>query len=97
MTTEPDSDLDSFVNGLLSSQTFVLFGTRDGPTRFKIVEALEDETHTVDELAMELGENTCMLREQLDVLDDNNIVETDSRPENTRFVLSDQVSASLEG
>lgn len=94
MAIEGGSNRDSFLDGLTASQSFVLTGTRGGRIRCQILEALERKPHTVEWLANELGETTETLRDHLDVLGNNDMVDSIERSDPTEFVLADDVLAS---
>ncbi|WP_049894559.1 winged helix-turn-helix domain-containing protein [Halogranum rubrum] len=81
---------------MLSFQTFVLYGTRGGPIRHRILGALEVETHTVEELAALLGDSPRTLREHLAVLEANNMVNAHKRPDDTKYVLTDEALVLLK-
>lgn len=54
---------------------YVLAGTRGGPNRVRILQAVEERPHNPNQLAEALDLNYDTVRHHLDVLADNDIVE----------------------
>lgn len=81
---------------MVDPQTFVLIGTRGGPKRSRILDVLEGEPHTLEELATDLGISPRALREHLDVLEANEMVDARESPDDTEFVLTAEAPAIPE-
>lgn len=54
---------------------YVLAGTRGGPNRIRILQALDDRPRNPNQLAEELDLNYDTVRHHLDVLEDNDVIE----------------------
>lgn len=74
---------------MVDPQTFILTGTRGGPTRLEILEALAEEPRTVGELATALGSDPGALREHVAVLETHNMVDVRTRPDDTEYAVVD--------
>lgn len=76
---------------MVDSQSFILHGTRGGIVRSQILEALAAEPRTVEDLAATLRSDARTLRKHLAVLEANDMVDAPTGPDDTQYVLVEEV------
>jgi len=69
---------------------YVLAGTRGGPNRVRILRALDDRPRNPNQLADELDLNYDTIRHHLDVLADNDVVDSSGDDYGAVYLPSDQ-------
>ena len=69
---------------------YVLAGTRGGPNRVRILEALDDRPRNPNQLADALDLNYDTIRHHLDVLMDNDVVQRSGDDYGAVYLPSDQ-------
>jgi len=75
---------------------YVLAGTRGGPNRTRIVRALDDRPRNANQLAEYLDLNYETVRHHLDVLTDNNVLESSGDDYGAVYLPSDVAEAHWE-
>jgi DNA-binding transcriptional ArsR family regulator len=68
----------------------VLAGTRGGPNRVRILEALDEQPRNRNQLAEELDLNYKTVEHHLDVLKDNDIVESTDADYGSVYLITDR-------
>jgi len=69
---------------------YVLAGTRGGPNRVRILRALDDRPRNPNQLAEELDLTYDTIRHHLEVLSDNDVVESSGDDYGAVYLPSDQ-------
>jgi len=67
---------------------WLIAGTRDGPTRAKIIEILKETPQNANQLANQLGMDYRTIRHHLKVLEKNRIITTAGEGYGTTYFLS---------
>lgn len=75
---------------------YVLASSRGGPTRVRILKALDERPQNANQLATELDLDYTTIRHHLDVLMDNNIVTRTDNEYAAVYLFTDQVEANWE-
>jgi DNA-binding transcriptional ArsR family regulator len=75
---------------------YVLASSRGGPTRARIVRALDERPRNANELAEELGLDYTTIRHHLEVLGENNVVRRSADEYGAVYLFTDQVAANWE-
>ena len=75
---------------------YLLASSRGGPTRVRIVRALDEQPRNANQLATELDMDYTTIRHHLDALLDNNVVRTAGDDYGTVYVFTDQVRANWD-
>lgn len=75
---------------------YVLASSRGGPTRVRILRALEERPRNANQLATELNFDYTTIRHHLDVLMDNNIVTRTDNEYAAVYLFTDQVKSNWE-
>lgn len=70
---------------------YVLTGTRGGPNRARILQAIEDRPRNPNQLAEDLDLDYKTVRHHLDVLEDNDVVEKSGEDYGAIYLPSDRV------
>lgn len=70
---------------------YVLAGTRGGPNRIRIVRAVDDRPRNANQLAEDLDLNYDTVRHHLDVLTDNDILESSGDEYGAIYLPADPV------
>jgi DNA-binding transcriptional ArsR family regulator len=73
---------------------YLLASSRGGPTRVRILRALDDRPRNANQLATELDFDYTTIRHHLDVLLDNNIVERTDNDYAAVYLFTDQVESN---
>ncbi|WP_158058553.1 winged helix-turn-helix domain-containing protein [Halorussus halophilus] len=73
---------------------YVLASSRGGPTRVRIVRALDQRPRNANELAEELDLDYTTIRHHLDVLGDNNVVKQSADEYGAVYLFTDQTKAN---
>ena len=79
------------MNGVL---WYVLASSRGGPTRVRIVRALDRRPRNANELANELELDYTTIRHHLDVLGENNVVEQSADEYGAVYLFTEQAKAN---
>ncbi|MFB6308454.1 MAG: winged helix-turn-helix domain-containing protein [Haloarculaceae archaeon] len=74
----------------------LLASSRGGPTRVRLLRALDERPRNANELAEELDLDYTTVRHHLDVLEENNVVENSGDDYAVVYLLTDQVRAHWE-
>jgi DNA-binding transcriptional ArsR family regulator len=72
---------------------YLLASSRGGPTRVRILRALDDRPRNANQLATELDFDYTTIRHHLDVLLDNNIVERTDNDYAAVYLFTDQIKS----
>lgn len=75
---------------------YVLASSRGGPTRVRILRALDERPRNANQLATELDLDYTTIRHHLDVLMDNNIVERTDNDYAAVYLFTDQVESNWD-
>lgn len=75
---------------------YVLASSRGGPTRARIVRALDERPRNANELANELDLDYTTIRHHLDVLGENNVVEPSADEYGAVYLFTDPVKTEWE-
>lgn len=75
---------------------YVLASSRGGPTRTRIVQALDERPRNANELAEELDMDYTTIRHHLDVLVENSVVRPSADEYGAVYLLTDRVRANWE-
>ena len=75
---------------------YVLASSRGGPTRVRILKALDERPRNANQLATELDMDYTTIRHHLDVLMDNNVVERSDNQYAAVYLFTDQAEANWE-
>jgi DNA-binding transcriptional ArsR family regulator len=75
---------------------YVLASSRGGPTRVRLLQALEERPRNANELATELDLDYTTVRHHLDVLMDNNILRRSGDEYAAVYLFTEQVEAHWE-
>lgn len=75
---------------------YVLASSRGGPTRIRILRALDERPRNANQLATELEYDYTTIRHHLTVLMDNNIVKRTDNQYGAVYLFTDQVEANWE-
>lgn len=75
---------------------YVLASSRGGPTRVRILKALDERPQNANRLATELDLDYTTVRHHLDVLMDNNVVERTDNDYAAVYLFTDQVESNWE-
>lgn len=75
---------------------YLLASSRGGPTRVRIVRALNERPRNANELATELDMDYTTIRHHLDVLLDNKVVRTGGGNYGTVYLFTDQVKSNWD-
>ena len=75
---------------------YVLASSRGGPTRVRILRALDERPRNANQLATELDLDYTTIRHHLDVLMDNNVVERTDNDYAAVYLFTDQVEANWD-
>jgi predicted ArsR family transcriptional regulator len=75
---------------------YVLASSRGGPTRTRIVKALDERPRNANELATELDLDYTTVRYHLDVLMDNNVVKRTENEYAAVYLFTDQVKTNWD-
>lgn len=70
---------------------YLLASSRGGPTRVRLLQALEERPRNANELADELDLDYTTVRHHLDVFEENNVVEKSGEEYGALHLLTDQV------
>jgi DNA-binding transcriptional ArsR family regulator len=73
---------------------YVLASSRGGPTRVRIVEALDERPRNANQLAESLDMDYTTIRHHLDVLMENNVVRRTDDEYAAVYLFTDQVQAN---
>lgn len=75
---------------------YVLASSRGGPTRVRIVRALDERPRNANQLAEALGYDYTTIRHHLDVLMENNVVRRTGDDYGAAYLFTEQVKANWE-
>lgn len=75
---------------------YLLASSRGGPTRVRLLRALDERPRNPNELADELDLDYTTVRHHLDVFEENNVVEKSGDEYGAAYLLTDQVCAHWE-
>lgn len=75
---------------------YLLASSRGGPTRVRIVQALNERPQNANQLATELEMDYTTIRHHLDILLDNNVVRTAGGDYGTMYLFTDQVTSNWD-
>ncbi len=75
---------------------YVLASSRGGPTRVRILKALEERPRNANQLATELDLDYTTVRHHLDILMDNNVLERTDNDYAAVYLFTDQVESNWE-
>ena len=75
---------------------YVLASSRGGPTRVRILRALDERPRNANQLATELDLDYTTVRHHLDVFMDNNIVERSGNDYAAVYLFTDQVESNWD-
>lgn len=75
---------------------YVLASSRGGPTRVRILRALEERPRNANQLATELDLDYTTIRHHLDVFMDNNIVERSGDDYAAVYLFTEQVESNWD-
>lgn len=75
---------------------YVLASSRGGPTRVRILRALDERPQNANQLATGLDLDYTTVRYHLDILMDNNIVERTDNDYAAVYLFTDQVESNWE-
>lgn len=75
---------------------YVLASSRGGPTRVRIVEALDERPRNANQLAEALDMDYTTIRHHLDVLMENNVVRRTDDEYAAVYLFTDQVRANWD-
>ncbi|ELY61666.1 ArsR/SmtB family transcription factor [Natronococcus jeotgali] len=75
---------------------YLLASSRGGPTRVRIVRALNERPQNANQLATELEMDYTTIRHHLDILLDNNVVRTAGGDYGTMYLFTDQVTSNWD-
>jgi DNA-binding transcriptional ArsR family regulator len=75
---------------------YVLASSRGGPTRVRLLQALDERPRNANELATELDLDYTTVRHHLDVLMDNNILRRSGDEYAAVYLFTEQVEAHWE-
>ena len=75
---------------------YVLASSRGGPSRVRIVRALQDRPRNATQLAAELDLDYTTVRHHLEVLKENNIVDRTDNEYAAVYLFTDQVETNWE-
>lgn len=73
---------------------YLLASSRGGPTRVRILEALEERPQNANQLATELDLDYTTVRHHLDLLVDNNVLERTDDDYAAVYLFTDQVESN---
>lgn len=75
---------------------YVLASSRGGPTRVRILRALDERPRNANQLATDLDLDYTTIRHHLDVFMDNNIVERSGDDYAAVYLFTDQVESNWD-
>jgi DNA-binding transcriptional ArsR family regulator len=75
---------------------YVLAGTRGGPNRLRVLQALDERPRNANQLAEDLELNYDTVRHHLEVLEDNNVVRASDHEYGAVYLPSDSARAEWE-
>ena len=75
---------------------YVLASSRGGPTRVRILRAIEERPRNANQLATELDLDYTTIRHHLDVLMDNNVVRRSGEEYAAVYLFTDQVRSNWD-
>ncbi len=75
---------------------YVLASSRGGPTRVRILRALEERPRNANQLATDLDLDYTTIRHHLDVLMDNNVVRRTDNDYGAVYLFTEQVEANWD-
>lgn len=75
---------------------YVLASSRGGPTRVRILRALEERPRNANQLATDLDLDYTTVRHHLDVLMDNNVVRRTDNDYGAVYLFTEQVEANWD-
>ena len=73
---------------------YVLASSRGGPTRIRILRAIQERPRNANQLATELNLDYTTIRHHLDVLTDNNVLRKSGDEYGAVYLLTDQVQSN---
>lgn len=75
---------------------YVLASSRGGPTRIRILEAIDERPRNANQLATELDLDYTTIRHHLSVLTDNNVLRKSGEEYGAVYLLTDQVESNWD-
>lgn len=75
---------------------YLLASSRGGPTRVRIVRALDDRPRNANQLANDLGMDYTTIRHHLDVLGENNVVRKSADEYGAVYLFTDRLDANRD-
>jgi len=75
---------------------YLLASSRGGPTRVRILRAIEERPRNANQLAEALGMDYTTIRHHLDVLVENNVVRSTEDDYGAVYLLTDQLEANRD-
>lgn len=75
---------------------YVLASSRGGPTRIRILRALDDRPRNANQLATDLDLDYTTIRHHLDVLGENGVVERQGEDYAAVYLFTDRVRANWD-
>lgn len=75
---------------------YVLTGTRGGPNRLRVIQALEEQPRNANQLATELDLDYKTVRHHLDVLQENGVIKTSGNEYGSIYLLTQQARVNWD-